>query len=79
MARTTIEDALTKIPNRFDLTLVATNRARQISSGSQPLLEADRDKPTVIALREVAAGKIGIEMLLEGGTRIALEAPQRER
>jgi DNA-directed RNA polymerase subunit omega len=59
MARITIEDALAKIPNRFELTLAATNRARQIT----PLLDADRDKPTVIALREVAAGKVGIEML----------------
>jgi len=66
MARTTIEDALAKIPNRFDLTLAATNRAREISAGSPPLLEADRGKPTVIALREVAAGKVGIEMLLKG-------------
>jgi DNA-directed RNA polymerase subunit omega len=65
MARTTIEDALTRIPNRFDLTLAATNRARQISAGSQPLLDADRAKPTVIALREIAAGKVGIEMLLK--------------
>jgi DNA-directed RNA polymerase subunit omega len=63
MARITIEDALAKIPNRFELTLAATNRARQITSGSAPLLDADRDKPTVIALREVAAGKVGIEML----------------
>jgi DNA-directed RNA polymerase subunit omega len=65
MARITIEDALTKIPNRFELTLAATNRARQISAGSPPLVEGDRDKPTVIALREVAAGKVGIEMLLK--------------
>jgi DNA-directed RNA polymerase subunit omega len=63
MARITIEDALAKIPNRFELTLAATNRARQITAGSAPLLDADRDKPTVIALREVAAGKVGIEML----------------
>ncbi|HET9750482.1 MAG TPA: DNA-directed RNA polymerase subunit omega [Casimicrobiaceae bacterium] len=63
MARITIEDALAKIPNRFELTLAATNRARQITSGSAPLLDPDRDKPTVIALREVAAGKVGIEML----------------
>ena len=63
MARITVEDCLEKIPNRFELTLAATNRARQITSGSTPLLEADRDKPTVIALREVAAGKVGIEML----------------
>jgi len=65
MARITIEDCLIKIPNRFELTLAATNRARQISAGSQPLVDGDRDKPTVIALREVAAGKIGIEMLIK--------------
>ena len=63
MARITIEDCLARIPNRFELTLAATNRARQISAGSQPLVDGDRDKPTVIALREVAAGKFGIEML----------------
>jgi DNA-directed RNA polymerase subunit omega len=63
MARITIEDCLDRIPNRFELTLAATNRARQITSGSTPLVEADRDKPTVIALREVASGKVGIEML----------------
>ena len=65
MARITIEDCLARIPNRFELTLAATNRARQITSGSTPLVDADRDKPTVIALREMAAGKIGIEMLLK--------------
>jgi DNA-directed RNA polymerase subunit omega len=65
MARITIEDCLTRIPNRFELTLAATNRARQISAGSPPLLEGDRDKATVIALREIAAGKVGIEMLLK--------------
>ena len=64
-ARITIEDCLIRIPNRFELTLAATNRARQISAGSQPLVESDRDKTTVIALREIAAGKIGIEMLLK--------------
>ena len=65
MARITIEDCLTKIPNRFELTLAATNRARQISAGSAPMVEGDRDKPTVIALREIAAGKVGVEMLLK--------------
>jgi len=63
VARITIEDCLARIPNRFELTLAATNRARQITAGSAPLLDADRDKPTVIALRELAAGKIGVEML----------------
>jgi DNA-directed RNA polymerase subunit omega len=63
MARITIEDALTRIPNRFELTLAATNRARQLASGSAPLIETSRDKPTVIALREIAAGKVGLELL----------------
>ena len=63
MARVTVDDCLKRIPNRFQLTLVATYRARQITMGSTPQVEADRDKPTVIALRELAAGKIGLEML----------------
>ncbi len=65
MARITIEDCLARIPNRFELTLAATNRARQLSAGSSPLVDPDRDKPTVIALREVALGKVGLEMLLK--------------
>ena len=65
MARITIEDCLSRIPNRFELTLAATNRARQISAGSTPLLDSDRDKSTVIALREIVVGKIGVEMLLK--------------
>ena len=65
MARITIDDCLERIPNRFELTLAATNRARQISAGSAALVDIDRDKPTVVALREIAAGKVGIEMLLK--------------
>lgn len=63
MARITIEDCLQKISNRFDLTLAATYRARQLAAGAVSLLPDERDKPTVIALREVAAGRIGLEML----------------
>ena len=63
MARITIEDCLAKIPNRFELTLAATNRARQIALGATPLVEPNRDKPTVIALREIASQKIGKELL----------------
>lgn len=63
MARITVDDCIKRIPNRFQLTLAATYRARQIAMGSTPMVEADRDKPTVIALREMAVGKIGIEML----------------
>jgi DNA-directed RNA polymerase subunit omega len=63
MARITVDDCLKKIPNRFDMTLVATIRARQLSIGGTPMVEPARDKPTVIALREVAQGKIGTEVL----------------
>lgn len=63
MARITVEDCLKKIPNRFDMTLAATTRARQIAIGSVPMIEAGRDKPTVIALRELAQEKIGIDIL----------------
>ncbi len=66
MARITVDDCLKRIPNRFDLTLVAARRARQIAMGSTPMVEADRDKPTVIALRELAAGKVGMEILNRG-------------
>ncbi|NMG75693.1 DNA-directed RNA polymerase subunit omega [Aromatoleum diolicum] len=69
MARVTIEDCLKRIPNRFQLTLAATYRARQITIGSAPQVEldkSDKDKPTVIALREIAAGKVGLEILNRG-------------
>lgn len=72
MARITIDDCLARIPNRFELTLSATNRARQITSGSAPLLDPDRDKATVIALREIAAGKVGIEMLHKTAPTVTL-------
>ncbi len=66
MARVTVDDALKLIPNRFELTLAATYRARQIAQGATPLLEPGRDKPTVLALREVATGKVGKEILNRG-------------
>jgi len=66
MARVTIDDCLKKIPNRFQMTLAATYRARQIANGATPLVDANRDKPTVIALREMALGKVGLEVLNRG-------------
>jgi DNA-directed RNA polymerase subunit omega len=63
MARITVDDCLKRIPNRFQLTLAATFRARQLSSGGTPLVDANRDKFTVIALREISMGKIGVEVL----------------
>ena len=68
MARITVDDCLKIIPNRFDMSLAATFRARQITNGAQPMLEASRDKPTVIALRELAAGKYGAEILNKAPT-----------
>lgn len=65
MARITVDDCLVNIPNRFQLTLVAAFRARQLANGSEPLVstQGQRDKPTVMALREIAAGKVGVEIL----------------
>ena len=63
MARVTVDDCLHKIPNRFQMTLAATYRARQLANGATPLVDSDKDKPTVIALRELAAGKFGLEVL----------------
>jgi len=68
MARITVDDCLRHIPNRFEMSLAATYRARQITNGAQSMLEANRDKPTVIALRELAAGKYGSEILNKGQT-----------
>jgi DNA-directed RNA polymerase subunit omega len=68
MARITVDDCLKRISNRFHLTLAATYRARQLSAGASPMVEPNRDKPTVIALREIAAGKVGAEVLKKNPT-----------
>ena len=61
MARITVEDCLNRIDNRFEMVLTATKRARQISHGAEPLVEEENDKPTVIALREIADGLVDPE------------------
>ena len=66
MARVTVEDCLKRIPNRFQMTLAATYRARQLANGATPQVEADKDKPTVIALRELSEGLVGLEVLNRG-------------
>ncbi|WP_291995061.1 DNA-directed RNA polymerase subunit omega [Candidatus Accumulibacter sp. ACC003] len=66
MARVTVDDCLHRIPNRFQMTLAATYRARQLAAGASPLIDPGRDKPTVIALRELAAGMVGLEVLNRG-------------
>ena len=71
MARLTVEDCLKNVNNRFELILEASKRARQIALGAQPAVEWDNDKPTVVALREIAAGYVGLadkEELVEAAT-----------
>ena len=61
MARITVEDCLNRIDNRFEMVLTATKRARQVANGAEPLVEEENDKPTVIALREIADGLVDAE------------------
>lgn len=64
MARVTVEDAVEKVGNRFDLVLVASRRARQIATGGKdPLVDVENDKPTVIALREIEEGLITTDIM----------------
>ncbi len=63
MARLTVEDCLDNVENRFDLVLVAAQRARQLAMGAEALVAEDNDKPTVIALREIAENVINREIL----------------
>ncbi len=64
MARVTVEDCLEHVENRFELVMVASKRARQIAvRGAQPLVEWENDKPTVVALREIAEGFVDRDLL----------------
>lgn len=72
MARITVEDCLGNIDNIFEMVLVAAKRARRIAHGADPMLEVENDKPTVIALREIADGHITPSILEE------VEQPQVE-
>ncbi|MFO8140737.1 MAG: DNA-directed RNA polymerase subunit omega [Marinobacter sp.] len=66
MARVTVEDCLEHVDNRFQLVMLATKRARQIATkGSEPMVPEENDKPTVIALREIAAGLVSRDLLKE--------------
>jgi DNA-directed RNA polymerase subunit omega len=65
MARVTVEDCLDNVDNRFELVLVAAKRARQIAMGAQPMLEEENDKPTVLALREIAENLVNADILQE--------------
>lgn len=64
MARVTVEDCLEHVDNRFQLVMLATKRARQIATkGYEPMVAEENDKPTVIALREIAEGKVSRDLL----------------
>ena len=63
MARITVEDCIDKFESRFELVLVASNRARKLHSGESPTVEKDNDKPTVIALREIADESVSVDSL----------------
>lgn len=65
MARITVEDCLDRVDNRFDLVLLACKRARQLTRGVEPLLPWENDKPTVVALREIADGLVTNETVQE--------------
>ncbi|MFO7787248.1 MAG: DNA-directed RNA polymerase subunit omega [Halospina sp.] len=81
MARVTVEDCLDHVDNRFQLVMLSTKRARQLATyGSEPKVPPENDKPTVLALREIAAGKISFETV-EADERAmqseSAEAPSR--
>ncbi len=72
MARVTVEDCLDNVSNRFELVMVASKRSRQIATGGKdPLVEEESDKPTVIALREIAEGLITPDILTREDERDA--------
>ncbi len=83
MARVTVEDCIEKIPNRFDLVLTAGQRARGILKGDMPTIDRDNDKNPVIALREIAAETVDVDVLSEGLIkklqRVAIREEQEER
>ncbi len=77
MARITVEDCLEVVDNRFELVLMATKRARQLANGADPLVDTTNDKPTVLALREIAGRKIS-QGLIDEVDRLAREKAERE-
>jgi DNA-directed RNA polymerase subunit omega len=65
MARVTVEDCLENVANRFELVMVASKRARQLATGGkEPMVQEESDKPTVIALREIAEGHVNADILV---------------
>ena len=77
MARITVEDCLEVVDNRFELVLMATKRARQLAKGADSVVDSNNDKPTVVALREIAERKVDQPMIDEID-RLAREKAERE-
>lgn len=73
MARVTVEDCMTQMDNLFQLVLVSSKRARQLADGAEPHVSPDGDKPTVIALREIAEGFVTKEILDEKEAAVELD------
>jgi len=73
MARVTVEDCLENVDNRFELVMVASKRARQLANGRAPLVAEENDKPTVIALREIAENLVNASILNEQPEEVVVE------
>ncbi|MFC4165754.1 DNA-directed RNA polymerase subunit omega [Teichococcus aestuarii] len=78
MARVTVEDCILKIPNRFELVLIAAQRARNISRGEELTVDRDNDKNPVVALREIADETVELDALHEDLVKSLLRAPEPE-
>ena len=84
MARVTVEDCVDKVPNRFDLVMLAAHRAREIQSGSAPTVDRDNDKNPVVSLREIAeetqnAGALRERMIESYQTQIEVDEPEEDQ
>src|SRR5882757_6815299 len=84
MARVTVEDCVIKVPNRFELVLLAAQRARAVAAGAQITLERDNDKNPVVALREIAEESIGLDnlqnALIKGMQKhVEIDEPEEDR
>ena len=84
MARVTVEDCVDKVPNRFELVMLASHRAREISSGGQITVDRDNDKNPVVALREIAeetqsAGELRERMIESNQTQIEIDEPEDDQ
>ncbi len=78
MARVTVEDCVLKVPNRFDLVMLAAQRARNVSRGEAPTLERDNDKNPVLALREIAEGTVELPHIWQDLVKAVSRVPEPE-